>query len=236
MAAEEVPPGLRIPTVTLADLQDFHDRHFGVITRSVVPAQDAKWDVEESGQGQEQEADLGYYPDGVKRTLTDEQIAMFRHSEISRLLRQRQLQKENAMVDEEASDPSATMRLPSGSSPQQVESSGIENPGLAASVEAKGTTIQASKKRQIDHDGRKRGRDTAPPTSRRQARELDDVTGSIDVLDYGEDSYIKPAKRAVAGRTQVSYAELDEVDTSTTIPEMSPRRAEGRKIWWPAIG
>lgn len=30
---------------------------------------------------------LGYYPDGWKRTLTDEQIAIFRHSEIQELLR-----------------------------------------------------------------------------------------------------------------------------------------------------
>ncbi|CAL3972450.1 unnamed protein product [Diplocarpon coronariae] len=32
---------------------------------------------------------LGYYGDGVKRTLTDEQIAIFRHSEIEALSRQR---------------------------------------------------------------------------------------------------------------------------------------------------
>jgi hypothetical protein len=34
---------------------------------------------------------LGCYHDGVKRTLTDEQVAMFRHSEIQRLLQQRRL-------------------------------------------------------------------------------------------------------------------------------------------------
>lgn len=32
---------------------------------------------------------LGYYEDGTKRTLTDEQIAIFRHSEIQALLRDR---------------------------------------------------------------------------------------------------------------------------------------------------
>ena len=31
--------------------------------------------------------ELGYYEDGVKRTLTDEQIEMFRHSEMEQLLR-----------------------------------------------------------------------------------------------------------------------------------------------------
>lgn len=40
--------------------------------------------------------DLGYYPDGVKRTLTDEQIRIFRHSEIHALLRERQLKDDEA--------------------------------------------------------------------------------------------------------------------------------------------
>jgi len=38
-----------------------------------------------------EEDDLGYYDDGVKRTLTDEQIEIFRHSELREL--QRQLEK-----------------------------------------------------------------------------------------------------------------------------------------------
>lgn len=37
---------------------------------------------------------LGYYEDGVKRTLTDEQIAMFRHTEIQAILRERRLKRE----------------------------------------------------------------------------------------------------------------------------------------------
>lgn len=37
---------------------------------------------------------LGHYEDGSKRTLTDEQIAMFRHSEIQELLRERRLKRE----------------------------------------------------------------------------------------------------------------------------------------------
>ncbi len=32
---------------------------------------------------------LGWYADGAKRTLTDEQVKMFRHSEIQRLLSER---------------------------------------------------------------------------------------------------------------------------------------------------
>lgn len=43
-----------------------------------------------------EQEDLGYYPDGVKRTLTDEQIRIFRHSEIHALLRERQLKQDEA--------------------------------------------------------------------------------------------------------------------------------------------
>lgn len=32
---------------------------------------------------------IGYYEDGVKRTLSDEQVAIFRHTEIQELLRER---------------------------------------------------------------------------------------------------------------------------------------------------
>lgn len=38
---------------------------------------------------EEEDDGLGYYADGTKRTLTDEQIAIFRHSEIEALLRAR---------------------------------------------------------------------------------------------------------------------------------------------------
>ena len=45
--------------------------------------------------------DLGYYVDGVKRALTDEQIAMFRHSEIQRLLQERRREAEVALDEQE---------------------------------------------------------------------------------------------------------------------------------------
>lgn len=41
---------------------------------------------EEEGEEEEGDDDLGYYPDGVKRTLTDAQISIFRHSEIQEML------------------------------------------------------------------------------------------------------------------------------------------------------
>ncbi|KAK6398289.1 hypothetical protein LTR65_003369 [Meristemomyces frigidus] len=50
--------------------------------------------VQPEHQDEADEEELGYYEDGTKRTLTDEQIAMFRHSEIQELLRERRLERE----------------------------------------------------------------------------------------------------------------------------------------------
>ncbi|KAL2436751.1 hypothetical protein ABEF95_014017 [Exophiala dermatitidis] len=75
----------------------FHTAHF---PRQPIPKLTASLakDTEEASTGpghQGEESDgLGYYEDGVKRTLTDEQIQMFRHSEIQRLLSERRAARE----------------------------------------------------------------------------------------------------------------------------------------------
>lgn len=56
---------------------------------------------DEYAYGEGEEEDLGYYEDGVKRTLSDEQVKIFRHSEIHSLLRERQRLREE---EEEAYD------------------------------------------------------------------------------------------------------------------------------------
>jgi hypothetical protein len=50
--------------------------------------------------------ELGWYSDGVKRTLTDEQIAMFRHTEFEQLMRKRRLQAEDEDEDDDDDDDS----------------------------------------------------------------------------------------------------------------------------------
>ncbi|KAL4888169.1 hypothetical protein BDV59DRAFT_147681 [Aspergillus ambiguus] len=86
--------GFPVPPVTPQDLRVFHAKHF-------------PWAQPTSGHAFPHDAtlvdeyendDLGYYPDGVKRTLTDEQVEIFRHSEIHALLREKQL-KEEALAE-----------------------------------------------------------------------------------------------------------------------------------------
>ncbi|CAG8330741.1 unnamed protein product [Penicillium salamii] len=78
---------MQVPNVTLEDLQAFQNKHFPGEPQTQPSFLENDLATDE---------DLGYYPDGVKRTLTDEQIEMFRHSEIHTLLRERQLQTDNA--------------------------------------------------------------------------------------------------------------------------------------------
>lgn len=72
-------------------LQQFHREHF-----PHQPIPDIQPTTQPAAEVAEVESpiDLGYYEDGVRRTLTDEQIAMFRHSEIQRLLAERRRKKE----------------------------------------------------------------------------------------------------------------------------------------------
>lgn len=73
------------------DLSAFHHAHFGDAAIAqfgqtfLNPAVGASSDDPE--ELWEEEDELGYYDDGVKRTLTDDQIEMFRHSELKELRR-----------------------------------------------------------------------------------------------------------------------------------------------------
>ncbi|KAI6081576.1 hypothetical protein F4821DRAFT_249032 [Hypoxylon rubiginosum] len=95
--ALQTPGGLfQVPEVSQAEIASFHDAHFSHAAVQSFDtqffhserAQDDDQNYEEYEEYYEEEDDgLGYYPDGVKRTLTDEQIAIFRHSEIESLRR-----------------------------------------------------------------------------------------------------------------------------------------------------
>jgi hypothetical protein len=78
-----------------ADIELFHAAHFAnncvdlFETQFLRPETAQVNDADHQYCYYEEEEDdgLGYYPDGVKRTLTDEQIAIFRHSELEALRR-----------------------------------------------------------------------------------------------------------------------------------------------------
>ena len=76
-------------------LKAFHEAHFPTqcvpdLLRQAEASGDNRASAETEDDG------LGFYHDGVKRTLTDEQIKMFRHSEIQRLLSERRQARREA--------------------------------------------------------------------------------------------------------------------------------------------
>lgn len=91
----------KIPQISSDELSEFHQSHFSNeavadFGQSFIslPSQEVPEDqlYEEWGEEEEEDDGLGYYEDGVKRTLTDEQIEIFRHSELRELERQREKQ------------------------------------------------------------------------------------------------------------------------------------------------
>lgn len=117
---------LHVPTVTAHDLATFHHSHLCQIpdcTSYLCSATD--------GLPADEEQDcLGYYPDGVKRTLTDAQVAMFRFSEIQQLLKQKRREEAKRKrkrndADDEAIDPSEIPR-PAPVSPEDARQNRLQ--------------------------------------------------------------------------------------------------------------
>lgn len=156
---------------------------------------------------------LGYYPDGVKRTLTDEQIAMFRHSEIYAIVRQRQLQRENqdARPENEAVEcvsdghlvtvpeeqptvsldgtlDSSNAILPLAPTGEELVNSedGEEEYAMSLNAEAVKMRTDAAQKKRKRNRTDTAGKRNRVPTHRRLVRELDDVMVDDRPMDYGE--------------------------------------------------
>ncbi|KAH6657818.1 hypothetical protein BKA67DRAFT_533007 [Truncatella angustata] len=94
------PRAVSAPDVSQAEIDTFHAQHFSTAATQLFVSDflqpQSNWVEDEYRDGyheeyedyDEEEDELGYYPDGVKRTLTDEQVAIFRHSELETLRRE----------------------------------------------------------------------------------------------------------------------------------------------------
>lgn len=78
-------------SVSAQDLLDFHAKHLGEFRGTI------KFD---DTAPEEEDTSLGFYPDGVERTLTDEQIEFFRQSDIRK--EELRIYKENLALQEAA--------------------------------------------------------------------------------------------------------------------------------------
>lgn len=161
----------------------------------------------------EEDNDLGYYADGTKRTLTDVQIAIFRHSEIQTLLRDRrhaaEAKQERADNGVEGSSPDSQIEdalVAKISDEKQLQGYGLLEDGeLGEDIDTPITdlpsTIPVAKNEPPKKKGKKTRKSQAPQrvqTAKQQSffkqnikpdlrkRTWDKVDTGLESLDYDE--------------------------------------------------
>ncbi|QUC18466.1 uncharacterized protein UV8b_02707 [Ustilaginoidea virens] len=113
---------------------------------------------------EEDDDDLGYYDDGVKRTLTDEQVEMFRHSELRELAKN---QERASTIKSRGTDRIASGEEAHPSTPDQT---------------AHSSTGHTKKKKKKKGKGAKRVAKEPKPDLRK--RTWDVVDAGLDFLEY----------------------------------------------------
>ncbi|KAH7156331.1 hypothetical protein EDB81DRAFT_880654 [Dactylonectria macrodidyma] len=156
------------------DLFGFHETHFGQDAVALF----GDTFIDRSGEHQphddmtydawEEEDDLGYYQDGAKRTLTDEQIEIFRHSELE------------ALRKEQEKQPRATKVVSSSDEAMELSDANPSNAHASVSPSSLAATSRNNKKKR--KKSVKRGRPEPKPDLRK--RTWDVVDKGLDSLDY----------------------------------------------------
>ncbi|KAI1106206.1 hypothetical protein F4804DRAFT_301929 [Jackrogersella minutella] len=233
----QVPGGIfQPPEVSQDEIKSFHDAHFSNAALDLFDFQfyhpenaqddDQQYEEYEGYYGEEEDDNLGYYPDGVKRTLTDEQIAIFRHSEIEALRRD---QEKAAKLNYESSallqgtkgeNASKLNEEPTTNSPPTIQGGSLkfqkeeevqdgsedgeieeEAPKEITKAEARRIKKQRAKRKKLEQ--RKFIPEKKPDLRKRT---WDVVEAGMDSLDYdeldgGQDAAATPATK----RRQISY-------------------------------
>ena len=170
--------------------------------------------------------------------MTDEQIAIFRHSEIQSLLRERRREKERKILEsddmvgsekvKETSPSQELDQLPTRATILSFEEvDELEEDGEIGEVEdddeeyarfleaeRRQFEVEATSNRKNKRVEAMKGLDRTTST-RRRVRELDAVAGRDDVLDYGDEPTAPSRLDGLAPKTNGSV--------------------EGKRIWWPII-
>ena len=203
---------------------------------------------------------LGYYPDGVKRTLTEEQVAMFRHSEIYNLLREKRL---NAETDENESEEELEVNLEAAKALDfdLGEASQSEGPLLKGSSSSSPPAASRPEqtKQVVDSDNNDDEEDYVRFLLEEKKQQLGKTSSkkrkrgiAHQDLTMDQDQTHRRAARELdipmTGETILDYDE-EPVGMKTAIPTPptsekehealsthAQPKLEGRKIWWPTIG
>jgi hypothetical protein len=188
---------LKVPQISQAEMIAFHEAHFSKLATDQFQAQflqpdhpppeEITYDAADDEEYYEEEDDgLGYYPDGVKRTLTDEQIAIFRHSELEALRRARESSN---------SGKTTTMK------PEEDAAHHMSEDGEVSS--APSATAKHSKKRKRGKSKKNKTNNGVEPIDLRK-RTWDVVDKGLATLDYGEENN-EPVEASAIQRRRISY-------------------------------
>jgi hypothetical protein len=188
---------LKVPQISQAEMIAFHEAHFSKLATDQFqaqflrphhpPAEETTYDAADDEEYYEEEDDgLGYYPDGVKRTLTDEQVAIFRHSELEALRRAR-----------ESSNSGKTTTT----KPEEDAAHDMSEDGEVSS--APSATAKQSKKRKRGKSKKNKTNNGAEPIDLRK-RTWDVVDKGLATLDYGEENN-EPVEASAIQRRRISY-------------------------------
>ncbi|KAF4340549.1 hypothetical protein FBEOM_5489 [Fusarium beomiforme] len=173
---ERIPSAHIIPNISPDDLFAFHDAHFSHAALASFgsefihsPSQYQTQDDAADGIWEEEDDGLGYYPDGVKRTLTDAQIEIFRHSELETLRKEK----------ERAKQLGSKVAAPSKKAIDITNN--IHTPAQTDNTSTLPASFQSNKK-QKKKKGLKRPRPEPKPDLRK--RTWDVVDRGLDSLEY----------------------------------------------------
>ncbi|KAF3013929.1 hypothetical protein E8E14_002315 [Neopestalotiopsis sp. 37M] len=212
-----------------SEIEAFHAEHFSNAAVELFasdflqpqPNQDDQYYEEDYEYYEEEDDGLGYYPDGVKRTLTDEQIAIFRHSELEALRRAEDkkpapgTRKPIEVGDDahEVSDATRETNLPDAEALEDGEEGEIESDTPKPSMNAPKKKKKKNKSKKNRQSGAssdpQRGdpswfKKTVKPDLRK--RTWDVVETGMDSLDYDElEGSAGPNAGQTAQRRKISY-------------------------------
>ncbi|CAJ2500270.1 Uu.00g031230.m01.CDS01 [Anthostomella pinea] len=241
--SRETCPPVRIITfaeekASKAEIDSFHEAHFSSAAIDLFGGQflrpEQSYDDEQCYEEydrfdyyeEEDEDDgLGYYPDDVKRTLTDEQVAIFRHSELEGLRRVEakvaKHKSESAALLQEAKDDAAAELIAEPIKTEHGEDEDLPDAQVEVEDAADGSEdgeIEVEKPQLTKAEIRRRKKKAAKQKKKEgqkfqpekkpdlRKRTWDVVEAGMDTLDYDElDAQHDAGANPAAQRRRISY-------------------------------
>ncbi|KAL5345745.1 hypothetical protein ACLOAV_009499 [Pseudogymnoascus australis] len=190
-----------VPLVSTVELADFYTKHFSGHSKDHFATTFLA-----EGLAEEEDDNLGYYEDGVKRTLTDEQITMFRHTEIETLLREKR-RSDEAKADKEDRALDMERDIIEGPGSQGTPLSGTQTSNVPVIPSEAGQSPQTKSSTEDKKKKKSHFKRNIKPDLRK--RTWDRVDHGLETLDYEED-VARPSPKRNAGpqRRTISYDDV----------------------------